>query len=79
MAHGFNLPVVNHAQHLISLHLACATPNLLVVECLGMLEEADKFFYTEIPMPKDGMLSPFPDKLGLGLELKPEVIKKYQV
>jgi len=79
MAHGFNLPVANHSQHLISLHLACATPNLLAVEYLGIIEEADKFFYTEIPMPKDGMLSPFPDKPGLDLELKPEVIKKYQV
>ena len=79
MAHAFNLPVANHAQHLISLHLACATPNLLAVECLGMLEEADRFFYTEIPEPKDGKLSPFPDKPGLGLELNPDVIKKYKV
>lgn len=79
MAHGFNLPVANHAQHLISLHMACATPNLFAVEYLGIIEEADKFFYTEIPMPKDGMLSPFPDKPGLGLELKPEVVKKYKI
>lgn len=79
MAHGFNLPVANHSLHLISLHLACATPNFFIFEYLGMMEEADKFFYTEIPMPKDGMLSPFPDKPGLGLELKPDVIAKYQV
>jgi len=79
MAQGFNLPVANHSQQLMSLHLACATPNLLVVEYVGVIEEADKFFYTEIPMPKDGMLSPFPDKPGLGLELKPDVAKKYQV
>ncbi len=79
MAQAFNIPVCNHGDQLVSLHLACAIPNLKAVEYLGILEEADKFFYTEIPSPKDGMLSPFPDKPGLGLELKPDIVNKHRV
>ena len=34
MAHAFNLPVAPHAVQLVHLHVACATPNLKVVEYL---------------------------------------------
>jgi L-alanine-DL-glutamate epimerase-like enolase superfamily enzyme len=79
LAHSFNLPVAPHAMQLVHLHLACATPNLKVVEYLGIHEPSDSFFYTDVPKPKDGMWSPYPDKPGLGLELNPDVIKKYRV
>jgi L-alanine-DL-glutamate epimerase-like enolase superfamily enzyme len=79
LAHAFNLPVAPHAVQLVHLHLACATPNLRVVEYLGVSEETDKIFYTEFPEPKDGMWSPYPDKPGLGLELNPKSVEKYRV
>ena len=66
-----------HAYQLIHLHLACATPNLKIVEYLGIIEEADKIFYKEFPEPIDGMWSPYPDRPGLGLELDPAAVKKY--
>ena len=77
LAHAFNLPVAPHAYQLIHLHLACATPNLKVVEYLGIAEESDKIVYKEWSAPKDGMWSPDPNKPGLGLELDPEAVEKY--
>ena len=77
LAHAFNLPVAPHAVQLVHLHLTCATPNLKVVEYLGLLEEADKIMYKEWPQPTDGMWSPLPDKPGLGLELTPLAVEKY--
>jgi len=79
LAHAFNLPVAPHGVQSVHLHLACATPNLQVVEYLGVGEQGDKFWYTELPQPKDGMWSPYPDRPGLGLELDPDVVKKYRV
>jgi L-rhamnonate dehydratase len=79
LAHAFNLPVAPHAVQLVHLHLACCTPNLKVVEYLGVAEETDKLFYTEVPEPKDGMWSPFPDRPGLGLELDPKAVERYAV
>ena len=79
LAHAFNLLVAPHAVQVVHLHLACATPNLKSVEYLGSLLECDKLWYTEIPEPKDGMWSPFPDKPGLGLDLDPYAVEKWAV
>jgi len=79
LAHAFNLPVAPHAVQLVHLHLACCTPNLKVVEYLGVSEEADRVWYTEFPEPRDGYWSPYPDRPGLGLELSPTAISKYAV
>jgi L-alanine-DL-glutamate epimerase-like enolase superfamily enzyme len=79
LAHAFNLPVAPHAVALVHLHLACCTPNLKVVEVLGVQQEADRIWYTEIPEQRNGMWSPFPDRPGLGLELDPHAIAKYAV
>ena len=77
LAHAFNLPVAPHAFQVVHLHVTCATPNLRIVEYLGVSEEFDKLVYTEFPEPKDGMWSPYPDKPGLGLELNPDAVKQY--
>ena len=79
LAHAFNLPVAPHAYQLIHLHLACATPNLKVVEYLGVSEESDKLFYKGFPEPENGMWSPDPDKPGLGLELDTDAVAEYMV
>jgi len=79
LAHAFNLPVAPHAAQLVHLHLACATPNLKVVEHLGTALEGDGIWYTDIPEPKDGMWAPFPDRPGLGLELDPHAVEKWSV
>jgi len=77
LAHAFNLPVAPHAFQVIHLHVTCATPNLRIVEYLGVSEEFDKLVYTDFPEPVDGMWSPYPDKPGLGLELNPDAVKQY--
>jgi L-alanine-DL-glutamate epimerase-like enolase superfamily enzyme len=79
LAHAYNLPVAPHAVQLVHLHLACCTPNLKVVEYLGVSEETDRIFYTEFPEPKNGMWSPYPDRPGLGLELDPRAVERYSI
>jgi L-alanine-DL-glutamate epimerase-like enolase superfamily enzyme len=79
LAHAFNLPVAPHAVQLVHLHCAMATPNLKVVEYLGVAERNDRFFYTEFPEPVDGWWAPYPDRPGLGLELNPAVVKQHAV
>ena len=79
LAHAFNLPVAPHAFQLVHLHLACATPNLRIVEYLGVAEQGDRIWFTEFPQPQDGFWAPFPDKPGLGLELNPQAVEKYAV
>ena len=79
LAHAFNLPVAPHAMEVVHLHLACATPNLKVVESLDIEAQTDRVWYTEVPQQEDGMLSPFPDKPGLGLELDPYAVEKWSV
>ena len=79
VAEAFNIPVAPHLVQLVHLHLACATPNLKVVEYMSVAEEADREWYTEVPQHRDGMLSPFPDKPGLGLELDPYAVEKWAV
>ena len=79
LAHAFNLPVAPHAFQLVHLHLACATPNLRIVEYLGVSEEGDRVWYTEFPRPKDGWWAPYPDRPGLGLELDPKAVEQYAV
>jgi L-alanine-DL-glutamate epimerase-like enolase superfamily enzyme len=56
-----------------------ATPNLKVVEYLGVAEHNDRFFYAEVPEPVDGWWAPYPDRPGLGLELNPAVVKQHAV
>ncbi|MGH2461524.1 MAG: mandelate racemase/muconate lactonizing enzyme family protein [Chloroflexota bacterium] len=79
LAHAFNLPVAPHAYAIVSLHVGCATPNLRIVEYLGVEEQGYRAFFTEVPQPKDGRWAPFPDRPGLGIELNPDTVKKYAI
>ena len=79
LAHAFNLPVAPHALQLAHLHVACATPNLKVVEYMNVALEGDSIWYTEFPKQKNGSWTPFHDKPGLGLELDHYAVSKYSV
>ena len=79
LAHAFNLPVAPHAVSVVHLHLACCTPNLRVVEVLGVELDVYRRWFTELPEQKDGWWSPFPDRPGLGLELDPHAVARYGV
>lgn len=79
LAHAYNLPVAPHSYQLVHLHLCCATPNLRLLEYLGVHEEADAMMFRAVPQPVNGMLAPFADKPGLGLELDPVAVQQYAV
>ena len=79
LAHAFNLPVAPQGASLVHLHLACATPNIKVIEYLDVEVEGDQRWYTETPRQQGGMMSPYPDRPGLGLELDPYAVEKWAV
>ena len=79
LAEAFNLPLAPHGMQLVSLHLACATPNLKSVEYLNAEAEGDRVWFTEIPEPINGSWTPFADRPGLGLELDPHTVEKWSV
>ena len=72
-------PVAPHAVSVVHLHLACCTPNLRVVEVLGVELDVYRRWFTELPEQRDGWWSPFPDRPGLGLELDPRAVARYGV
>ena len=76
---AFNIPVASHAYQLVHLHLACATPNMQVVEVLSTFEIADRAIFTEFPEPAGDNWAPDPKKLGLGLELDPVAVNTYGI
>ena len=74
MAEAWNIPVVNHLFHDFSLHLVAAVPNGLIVEYMPWWD----VIYQTPRQVKDGYMEidPVP---GLGLELDPEALKKYEL
>ena len=79
LAQAFNVQIAPHACMLVNLHLACNQPNIKAIESVDTEHELDKVLYTEIPQQKNGIISPFPDKHGLGLELNPYSIQKWSI
>lgn len=79
MAEAFNLQVAPHMAQLVHMHVCCAIPNLKAMEYANMYLAADEVWYTEFPTQKDGFLTPYHDKPGLGLELDPYSVEKWSV
>ncbi|MCK4788783.1 MAG: mandelate racemase/muconate lactonizing enzyme family protein [Desulfobacteraceae bacterium] len=74
MAEAWNLPIASHLFHDFSVHLVAAIPNGLILEYMPWYDQ----IYQEPPQVKDGYMD-VPDTPGLGLELDPEAIKKYEL
>ncbi len=74
MAEAWNIPVASHLFHEFSLHLVAAVPNGLVVEYMPWWD----VIYKVPPRVKDGYME-IPNLPGIGLELDPDVLKKYEL
>ena len=55
------------------------TPNLQVVEVLGVEDEVYRRWFIDLPKQQNGLWSPSPDRPGLGLELNPDAVARYAV
>ena len=80
IASTWNIPVAPHWEQEIHMHLAAAVPNAFTVELFvkgGDIRLEDKI-YKDYVEPKKGYLE-VPNKPGLGIELDPEAINKYQI
>ena len=74
LAQAWNLPMASHLFHDFSVHLIAAIPNGLTVEYMPWWD----VIYQEPPQVKDGHMK-IPDKPGLGLELDPEAVRRYEI
>ena len=74
LAAVFNLPVVSHLLPEIQVQLVAAVPNGLTVEYRPLTSG----IFCSVPALVDGELV-LPDGSGLGLELSPEAVARYQV
>ena len=73
MAEARNLPVASHLFDDFSAHLVAAIPNGLIVEYLPWVD----VIYQTPPQVRDGYME-ISNMPGLGLELDPEALKKYE-
>jgi L-alanine-DL-glutamate epimerase-like enolase superfamily enzyme len=79
IAAAFNLPVAPHAYCLQHLHPAMATPNLMVVEMLGIEWDPMIKWLVDPAMPDGGYWKPDPERAGNGIELNPHAVAKYKL
>jgi L-alanine-DL-glutamate epimerase-like enolase superfamily enzyme len=86
LAHAHNLPYAPHTgfsggvAHLASLHLAAAAPNFYTYEYMGTkyIQNPLRDIFTEpFPSPDHGMIA-LPGGPGLGMDLDPDALGKYQ-
>ena len=81
LADSFGLQIAPHGIPEVHLHLCMAIPNLKVVEYFdggwGRVGKAN--FFTDVPLPQNGMWTPFSDKPGLGFGLDPDAVAKYSI
>ncbi|GIW79830.1 MAG: mandelate racemase [Gemmatales bacterium] len=74
LAERHHCPIAPHLLPEVSVHLACGLTNVKVVEYMPWLYPA----FVETPAIVDGKMVP-PKRPGLGLEINPEAVEKYQV
>jgi L-alanine-DL-glutamate epimerase-like enolase superfamily enzyme len=74
MAQAWKLPVASHLFNEFSAHLVAAVPNGFMVEYMPWWD----LIYREPPHVKDGYMY-ISEKAGLGLELDPTALKKYEM
>jgi L-alanine-DL-glutamate epimerase-like enolase superfamily enzyme len=74
MAQAWGIPVASHLFDEFSAHLIAALPNGYFVEYMPWWD----MIYREPPRVVDGYIE-IPEKPGLGLELDPDALKKYEL
>ncbi len=74
MAQAWKVPVASHLFDEFSSHLVAAVPNGFMVEYMPWWD----LIYQEPPQVKDGYMN-ISEKAGLGLELDPDALKKYEM
>ena len=65
--------------NVIDLHPAMATPNLMVVEMLGIEWDPMVKWLVDPPMPDGGYWKPDPERPGNGIELNPHAVAQYKL
>ncbi|MDQ7819990.1 MAG: mandelate racemase/muconate lactonizing enzyme family protein [Armatimonadota bacterium] len=84
LVHAHNLRYAPHTgfsagvSHLAALHVAASVPNLMTYEYFFAPNPLRDLFTEPFPRPRDGMID-VPRRPGLGLDLDPEVVERFEV
>lgn len=84
LVHAHNLRYAPHTgfsagiAHLASLHVAASVPNLMTYEYFFAPNPLRDLFTDPFPRPDSGFIS-LPRRPGLGLELDPKTLKKFEI
>ena len=84
LVHAYNLRYAPHTgfsagiSHLASLHVAASVPNLMTYEYFYAPNPLRDLFTEPFPQPTEGSVD-VPQRPGLGLELDPRLLKKFEI
>ena len=79
LAHSFGIPFSAHTAPSIHAQLGCAAPQISHVEYFYDHARIERMLFDGAPEPKEGQLSPDPQRPGLGLELKRQGAQKWRI
>lgn len=79
LAHSFGIPFSAHTAPSIHAQLGCAAPQISHVEYFYDHARIERMLFDGAPEPKEGQLSPDPQRPGLGLELKRQDAQKWRI
>ncbi|MBE3123360.1 MAG: mandelate racemase/muconate lactonizing enzyme family protein [Planctomycetes bacterium] len=77
LASAFHTPVAPHGNPFMAVHLHASNPNTLIMETYPGVESQYNPAMPLFPV-KDGFIT-VPDKPGIGIDVDPEMIRKYRV
>ena len=74
-----NLPLSSHCGPSMHLHVCCAVPRAIHMECFHDHTRIERMFFDGFCEPRDGLMKPNLTRPGHGLELKEKDVAAYRV
>ncbi|TFV91523.1 hypothetical protein E4K72_20480 [Oxalobacteraceae bacterium OM1] len=79
LCEAYGVPLSSHCAPSLHTPLCCAAPAAIHLEYFHDHARIEHMLFEGAPEPADGMLSPFRDRAGLGLELKEPEARCYAI
>lgn len=79
LCNAHHIDLSGHCAPSLHLHAACAVPRFRHLEYFHDHVRIETMFFDGAPQAHDGVITPDPDRPGLGLELKTQDVERYAV
>ncbi len=79
LAHAFDIPFSAHTMPAVHAHLGCAAPEIAHIEYFHTHARLESMLFEGTLDPSGGVLTPDPDRPGLGLEPKLSKLERHRV